>query len=246
MHEAHRPRGRQAERWPFTVPAVEHVLDEGLRFTAPVTILVGENGSGKSTLVEGIAERFGLVATGGKAGTKYASNPTGERTALGQILHLDTTTTGARMLSGPRRGRRAFFLRAETAHRLTERLGGCPGYWEENTSTMSHGEAYGTVFDAMMTDPGFYVLDEPESALSFSACLGLISRMLDQAARGGQVLCATHSPVLAACPDADILELGDHGIHRTTWTDLELVNHWRRFLSTPQTYLRHLTPETPH
>ncbi|SFF36831.1 AAA domain-containing protein [Actinacidiphila alni] len=48
------------DRWPWSVPAVAGLLRDGLRFTAPVTFLVGENGSGKSTLVEAIAEGFGL------------------------------------------------------------------------------------------------------------------------------------------------------------------------------------------
>jgi predicted ATPase len=208
-----------------------------MEFRTPVTVLVGENGTGKSTLVD---------AAGGKAGTRYAPNPHSTRTRLGQVLQLDTTSAGSRMLTGPRRGRRAFFLRAETAHILTERLGGQLGFWEEDTSSMSHGEAYQTVLDAMMADPGFYVMDEPESALSFSACLGLVARMLEQAACGGQVVCATHSPVLASCPGADILELGEHGIRRTTREELNLVDHWRRFMAAPETYLRHLGPEVPN
>ncbi len=52
---------------------------------------------------------------------------------LEQVLRLDTTSAGSRMLAGPRRGRRAFFLRAETAHTLTERLGGRLGFWDEDT-----------------------------------------------------------------------------------------------------------------
>jgi predicted ATPase len=243
VREQHLEQDRAASEWPFSVPAVAQVVAEGLEFRAPVTVLVGENGTGKSTLVEAVAERFGLDAAGGKAGTRYASNPEGTRTRLGQVLRLDTTSAGSRMLAGPRRGKRAFFLRSETAHTLTERLGGRLGFWEEDTSSMSHGEAYRTVFDAMMADPGFYVMDEPESALSFSSCLGLVARMLEQAACGGQVVCATHSPVLAACTGADVLELGAHGVRRTTWGELDLVDHWRRFMADPQAYLRHLRPE---
>ena len=59
----------------------------------------------------------------------------------------------------------------------------------------------------------------------------------------GQVLCATHSPVLAAMPGARILEVGDWGLRETTWEDLELVGHWQRFLDAPQAYLRHLSDD---
>jgi predicted ATPase len=45
---------------------------------------------------------------------------------------------------------------------------------------------------------------------------------------------------VASLPSARILELGEHGIRTTAWHELELVDHWRRFLSSPDRYLRHL------
>ena len=96
------------------------------------------------------------------------------KTPLGEVLKLDTTAAGSRMLAGPRLKKKGFFLRAETAFSMTEHLSGVPGYWAEDTSAMSHGEGFVTVFRAMMNAPGFYVMDEPESALSFTACLHLV------------------------------------------------------------------------
>ena len=52
-------------------------------------------------------------------------------------------------------------------------------------------------------------------------------------AAGGQVLCATHSPVLAAMPGATILEVGDWGLRRTTWEELELVGTGSGYLDAP-------------
>jgi predicted ATPase len=60
---------------------------------------------------------------------------------------------------------------------------------------------------------------------------------------GGQIICATHSPVLAATPGADILEIGNHGVRRTTWEKLQLVDHWQRFMAKPDLYLRHITDD---
>lgn len=244
MHRAYIPEGMQPHRaehavWPYTVPAVAELVDNGIEFTHPVTFLVGDNGSGKSTIVEAIAEGFKLDPYGGKAGTATGrANPT--KTALGEVLRLDTTAAGARMLSGPRLKKKGFFLRAETAFALTENLGGVPGYWAEDTSAMSHGEGFLTVFRTMMRQPGFYVMDEPESALSFSASLHLVAIMHELAGSGAQVVCATHSPILASVPGADIIELDDAGMRRTTWDQLELVEHWRRYLEHPGAYLRHL------
>lgn len=58
---------------------------------------------------------------------------------------------------------------------------------------------------------------------------------------GGQVLVATHSPVLAALPGATVYEMSAEGIAETTWEDLDLVAHQRSFLDDPARYLRHLT-----
>ena len=56
--------------WPFTVPCVAELAENGSEFTAPLTFLVGENGSGKSTLVEAIAEAFKLDSHGGPRRSK--------------------------------------------------------------------------------------------------------------------------------------------------------------------------------
>jgi predicted ATPase len=105
---------------------------------------------------------------------------------------------------------------------------------------MSHGESFLTLLETRFDSSAFYCLDEPEAALSFSTTLGLIAVLQRVVADGGQVLCATHSPVLAALPGARILELGDWGLREASWSDLDLVGHWRRFLDAPERYLRHL------
>lgn len=229
-------------RWPYSVPAVAEVAEHGLTFERPVTFLVGDNGSGKSTLVEAIAEGFKLDARGGRAARKSGSADPA-KTPLGEVLRLETTAQGARMLAGPRLKKKGFFLRAETAFSMTENLGGVPGYWAENTAQLSHGEGFLAVFRSMFRDPGFYVMDEPESALSFTACLHLVALMHELGRSGAQVVCATHSPILASTPGADIVEVGEHGLRRTKWADLQLVDHWRRYLGNPAAYLRHLTDD---
>jgi predicted ATPase len=223
------------QQWPFTIPAVSQVAAVGLDFDKPVTILVGENGSGKSTLIEAIAEAYGLDARGGRAGRKYGNARS--KSVLGEILRLETTAEGARMRGGPRLGRQGYFLRAETAFGFMESVAGMQGYWTENTAEMSHGEAFLTVLAAMFRERGLYLMDEPEAALSFTSCLALVGLLSQLSGAGAQVVCATHSPILAATPGADIIELGEHGLHRVDWENVEMVRHWRRFLSRPDSYL---------
>lgn len=224
--------------WPFDVPAVAQVVRDGLVFSAPVTFLVGENGSGKSTLVEALAESFGLDARGGRAGRKYGNDRPVD--VLGRCLQPELSAAGARMHAGGRQRRRGYFLRAETAFGLHEAVTGLPGYWAQDVTAMSHGEGFLTVLDKMFDGPGLYLLDEPEAALSFAACLRLVALFDRLVRQGGQVVCATHSPLLTALPGAQILELGGHGIREAAWRELELVDHWRRYLDSPDAYLRHL------
>lgn len=90
---------------------------------------------------------------------------------------------------------------------------------------MSHGESFLAVLESRFSGMGFFCLDEPEAALSLSSTLGLVATLQRVVAQRGQVLCATHSPVLAVMPGAQ---------------DLQLVDHWRRYLGEPWAYLRHL------
>jgi predicted ATPase len=110
----------------------------------------------------------------------------------------------------------------------------------EHLLEISHGESFLQVFRARFNEPGLYLLDEPEAALSFSSCLTLMAVLRELVGRGGQVICATHSPLLASHPDAEIFELTDDGIARAKWQELSLVQHWREYLAEPSRYLRHL------
>lgn len=57
---------------------------------------------------------------------------------------------------------------------------------------------------------------------------------------GAQVVCATHSPILASMPRADIIEVGEWGFAGRRGRTSELADNWPRYLETPQAYLRHL------
>lgn len=221
------PEDRRA--WPASVPAVAQVLDEGLELAPGVTLLVGENGSGKSTLVEAVAMAFGLAAEGGtrnvQEGTRATESP------LHGWIRLE------RSPGAPRWG---FFLRAETMHGYFTRQESFSTENDPQFHEMSHGESFLEVLRTRFDSPGLYCLDEPEAALSFSAQIALVGTLHDLASAGAQVLCATHSPLLAAMPGARILEIGPWGVREVAWEELELVAHWRRYLEHPMRYLRHV------
>lgn len=105
---------------------------------------------------------------------------------------------------------------------------------------MGHGEGFPLAFRERFQEPGRYVLDEPEAALSFASCLQLVWLPHELGRSGAQIIRATHSPALAALPGAEAIEVGDHGMRPAGWRDLELVDHWRRYLNDPWACLRHI------
>jgi len=229
-----RPDGQATvppDAWFAQVPAVAQVLREGWPLDQ-VTVLVGDNGAGKSTLVEAVAMMFGMGAEGGSTGSMHSTRRT--ESELWRYLRLE------REIGGLRRG---FFLRAETMHSFYSYLEDNPGGPEPVFHEMSHGESFlALVTDRMqVTRPGFFLLDEPESALSFTGCLALVAHLTTLVrTTPSQVLLSTHSPVLAAIPGSTIYEVGEWGMQRSDWESLELVQRWRGFLDDPRRYLRHV------
>ncbi|MCW2522826.1 MAG: ATPase [Frankiales bacterium] len=218
-------------RWPGTLAAVAQLLTEGLDL-GPLTVLVGENGSGKSTLVEAIALAYGMSPEGGSTGARSRTRET--ESELWKHVALERGIGGSHW---------GFFMRAETMH-------GFYSYLEQNPNPrsrdpvfheMSHGESFLGILNRRFSGPGLYLLDEPESALSFTGCLSLVGLLTDLAASGNaQAIIATHSPLIAATPGARVYEVGDWGLRECPWAELGLTQDWRSFLQDPDRYLRHL------
>ena len=223
---------RRADRsqWWARIPAVATLLDHGLDLDAGVTFLVGENGSGKSTIVEALAMAYGLNPEGGSRYAMHRTRPTESELA-----------DSLRLVRSPYAGH-AYYLRAETTHGLYTYLETHPDIRGLDTELhqRSHGEGFLDLVRRKFGGYGFYLMDEPEAPLSFTSTLSLVATLDDLRQQGSQVVVATHSPLLTALPGAAILELGEHGIRRTAWAELDLVRHWRDYLDRPGRYLDRL------
>jgi predicted ATPase len=217
--------------YPFDLPAVRGLVD--IEF-AQVTVFVGDNGTGKSTLVEALAVAAGFNPEGGSRNLQFETFAT--HSQLASSLRL-------RWRKRPRWG---WFLRAETFYGMASHI-----HLDDDPKTgvaalfpdlhhRSHGESFLALIDGRMTDDGLYLLDEPESALSFHGQLKLLATMHDACANGAQYVVATHSPILMAYPGAVIYEFDEDGVRRTSFDDVDVVGHWRSFLDDPQRYFRHL------
>jgi predicted ATPase len=167
------------------VPAVAQILRDGLELEPGLTVLVGENGSGKSTVVEMLAEACGLNPQGGSRDAKLFRTR-GTEPGIGQYLYAER---------GGYRHTWSYFLRADTMHALYAYLEDNPGLRPERLHERSHGEGFLDILRTRVNQPGFYLMDEPDSPLSFTSCLGLAALLHDLAAAGGQAIVATHSPL---------------------------------------------------
>ncbi|NNH69762.1 AAA family ATPase [Nocardia uniformis] len=216
--------------WYLGVGPIAEVCSRGLDFKFPITVIVGENGVGKSTLVEAVADSWTAAMHG--ADHMWSPGGTSGDSDLGYHLRCDG------VLPRPTNGG---FLRAESMVNMFEvadegRVRDADQRW----TALSHGQSFLHYIAERPVGQGLWILDEPEAALSFQSCLALVGVLMDLATEGSQVIVATHSPILAACPDADILEFTDTGIEPRRWEELDMVRNWRTFLDSPDRYLRHL------
>jgi predicted ATPase len=218
------------DAYPFAVPAVR-TLDT-LELDPKVTFLIGDNGSGKSTLVEAIAMAAGFNAEGGSENFNFATRRS--ESALHKHLRLIRT---ARRITG-------FFLRAESFFNVAtqvDSLGVLDAYGGVSLHEQSHGESFLALAIHRFRNTGFYILDEPEAALSPQRQLSLLSIIHDLVEhRRSQFVIATHSPILMAYPGARIYQLGPDGMAPIAYEQTEHYQITRDFLADPTRFFKHL------
>jgi predicted ATPase len=208
---------------------------ERLELDPRVTFLVGENGSGKSTLIEAIAVAAKLNAEGGGKLLRFSTRSS--HSALHRQLTLERSKLPPL---------NTFFLRAESVFNLATAIeesgsiGAREDVYDRPLHEQSHGESFLDIAVNRLGPRGFYLLDEPEAALSVGGQLALMRRMYELVEEHSQFVVATHSPILLGYPDATILELSEHGIRAVAYDETQQVELTRSFLDDPQRFLRHL------
>jgi predicted ATPase len=229
------------DAYPFSLPAVRELFE--LTFHPSVTYLVGENGSGKSTLLEAIAVASGFNPEGGSK--NFAFSTRASHSELHRFLRLSR---------GYKRPKDGYFLRAESFYNVASEidhldedpLGGPPiksYYGGASLHVQSHGESFMALLTKRLKGPGLYIFDEPEAALSPSRQMAALVRIHQLVKRGAQFIIATHSPILMAYPEAQILLLGGDVIRPVAYDETEHFSVTRDFLNDHQRMLRALMDE---
>jgi predicted ATPase len=217
------------------IPALAEVSK--LELHPKVTYFIGENGTGKSTLLEAIAVADGFNPEGGSRNFNFSTKETHSK--LWRCLLLGR---GSR----PERRSDGYFLRAETFYNVAteiDNLGVAGGYGGESLHLKSHGESFFTLFMERLRGNGFYLFDEPESALSPKRQLSFLTRMHDLIESGSQFIIATHSPILMAYPDATIYQFSPTGIEQVAYEETEHYQITKMFLTRRESMLKELLRE---
>ena len=218
----------QPENYPFCLPLFSKGFEQD--FAVPITIIVGENGSGKSTLLEGVAAVAGFDQAGGGSGYRPMDHSRSIERSGADLASVLKASWLPKISQG-------WFFRAETFFSVARYLDEA-GSRSADFLSYSHGEGFLRFFDERCDRQGVYIFDEPESALSPARQMEFLKILMRINQAGtGQVIMATHSPILMACPGAALLRLDKYGLYPTTLEDTDHFRLMREFCRDPQGFV---------
>ena len=249
--------------FPFTLVIVKSLRE--FQFTSPVTFLVGENGSGKSTILEAIACAVESITVGSESVrtdkslapqrklAQYFRLAWTKRTHKGFFLRAEDFFGYARSM---RETKEEFQQDLESVKkeykgrsRYAEALASMPYQGQlaemqrrygDGLDQYSHGESFLTLFQSRFVPGGLYLLDEPEAALSPMRQLTFLAALKQMVQEDSQCIIATHSPILLAFPESQILLFENGSIRGVKYNQLEHVQLTKDFLNSPESFLRYL------
>ncbi len=249
--------------FPFNVPVIR-ALNE-IEFRTPVTFFVGENGSGKSTLMEAIACAIGSVTVGSQSVNtdpslaqmrklaQYLRLAWTKRTLKGFFLRAEDFFGYAKKIAQTRQELESDLSNVDAEYKGRSQLakdlaklpyrnevGALKRRYGDGLDARSHGEGFMALFQSRFVPGGLYLLDEPEAPLSPLRQLSFLSALKQMITEESQFIIATHSPIILAFPEAQILSFSNGEIRRVEYDELEHVTLTKEFLNNPGAYLRNL------
>lgn len=230
-------------QYPFSLNIIKNLKE--IIFTTKVTFLVGENGTGKSTILEAIASKAGFGLEGGSKNINF-------KTSQEQTYSAAQSLANQMTLSWRQKHQNGYFFRAESFFNianyidyLAKECGGpekaYAGYGGKSLHEQSHGESFLAFFQNRLGDGGFFILDEPEAALSPQRQLTLLTIINSMCKKSNaQFIIATHSPILLAYPNAIIYSCDSGILTQISYEDTEHYKITKNFLNNPKLYLEYL------
>jgi len=254
---------QDVDSFPFNLEMVKSL--RGIEFSAPVAFFVGENGSGKSTILETLVCAIESITVGSESVktdkslaairrlAQYFRLAWKKRTHKGFFLRAEDFFGYAKQMRQTQDEfqqdlkdvKREYKDRSQYATALASlpynnELAAIQRRYGDGLDQRSHGESFMTLFQSRFVPDGLYLLDEPEAALSPTRQLTFISALKQMVQENSQFIIATHSPIILAFPEAQILYFHEGKIQEAQYNQLEHVNLMKDFLSNPESFLRYL------
>ncbi len=227
-------------QYPFSLPIIKNLHE--ISFPSQVTFFVGENGTGKSTILEAIAEKAGFGKEGGSKNIHFKTSYNDIYSAIEQLANVMTLSWRIKPQDG-------YFFRAESFYNVANYIDylerECAGnaygpYGGKSLHMQSHGESFLSFFKNRMRQ-GFFILDEPEAALSPQRQLSLLVIIKELVAKyNAQFIIATHSPILLAYPQATIYSCDGDILSSIAYAETAHYQITKDFLNNPTYYLTSL------
>jgi len=142
-------------------------------------------------------------------------------------------------LSFTKRTGGGFYLRAESFFNVAIYVdqGRASGsYGDKSLHDQSHGESFLSLLQNRFTCSGFYLMDEPEAALSPPRRLSFLIPLHDLVRENDniQFIIATHSPILLAYPGAQIFSFDEEKVHQIDYRESQPFQLVSRFIAAPE------------
>ena len=220
------------EYYPFNQTIFQNTTR--IAFRSPITFFVGENGTGKSTLLTAICKKCGIPIWQSLAVTRVEPNPYEKVLYLFMEVAWTNGSVPGSFFSSETFKDFAKYLDEEATvnPKIFEYFGG------QSLITLSHGQSLMSLFRGRYQIKGLYFLDEPETALSPKSQLELLTILKDMSRAGhAQFIIATHSPILLACPGADIYSFDHLPVKRIRYEETEHYKIYKDFLQNQDPYL---------
>jgi len=253
-------KSEKSTPFPFGVPAIKYAKQ--LDLSDRLNFIIGDNGTGKSTLIETLAFRLQLPHMDGSTYSKKSFHGAIKlQSSLELTFNIDKPVgfffraeDFGDYLNSINRSDQALHsqlssLEGEVPDHVIQRMKDNANYqihhmrrnFGQELTTFSHGEAYMRIIQEKIKTPGIYILDEPEAALSPAKQLSLIYFILEHLRKNrSQFIIATHSPMIMSIPGANLYEVTEEGMAKTSVEDTDHYNITKGFLNNPEAYLRHL------
>ncbi len=244
-------------RYPYDLSLFKNGVE--LNLDSPVTVIVGENGTGKSSLLKIIQAKLSLVEIQlpNNESYKWKTDNVIAKYGLGKpkgfFFESVKFINYIEYIENEIAYSKSEMSRIDTEYKnksdYTKSLAKSPfartiyeleNMYDKDLAKSSHGESYLDFFSSRIKANQIYLLDEPETPLSFQNQLTLVSLIMSALKENCQFIIATHSPVIAAVPNARIYEIEKDAFIEKDYEEIESFGLLSQFLNNREQFLRFL------